>query len=109
MIVDFKGSAEAADEMVLDTGELTTETDGVSAGRDTIGSHADTIFGDVINRAVLGDVGEGGLPCSVTWGCGVDRGPARRVLRWAAWWRAARRRFFTLFEITMELHCNLNI
>ena len=82
--------------MVLNTGEVTTGTDGVSAGRDTIGTDADTIVADVTAGAVVGDVGEGGLPCSVTGGGGVEGGPARRVWRWAAWWRAACRRFFSL-------------
>ena len=96
MGANFTGSAEAADDVVLDTGEVFAQTDGVSAGRDKIGTDADTIVTDVTTGAVVGDVGEGGLPCSVTGGGGVEGGPARRVWRWAAWWRAARRRFFSL-------------
>ena len=66
----FTGSAEAADDMLIDTGLVTTGTDGVA-----------------INDVMGGDIatGEVEIPGTVEARICVEGGPARGVWLWAAW------------------------
>ena len=66
MVEVFTGSVEAADGLFIDTGSVTTETNGVATvtGTETIGTDAETVMvGDVATGAVV----VGASPAWVAW------------------------------------------
>ena len=97
MVEVFTVSDEAAEGMLIVTGSVTTETDGVATviGTETVGTDDETILGDITTGAVTG--GEKEVPGTVEGVVCVKGGLARRAWRWVAWWQAALRRFFSLW------------
>ena len=83
--------------MFINTGSVTTGTNGVATGTaaETFGTDGETVMvRDVTTGAVTGEEREvHGTVEGVVW---VKGGPARGVWRRAAWCQAALRQFFSL-------------
>ena len=77
MLEAFTGSDEAADDMFIDTGSVTTETDGVVTiiAAETFGTDDETVIGgDITTGAISGR--EVYIPGSAEGGVCVDGGQA---------------------------------
>ena len=79
MVEVFTVSAEAAEGMLIVTGSVTTETNGVATviGTETVGTDDETILGDITTGAVTS--GEKEVRGTVEGVVCVKGGPARRA------------------------------
>ena len=85
MVEVFTVSAEAAEGMLIVTGSVTTDTNGVASviGSETVDTDDETILGDITTGAVNG--GEKKVPGTVEGVYCLKGGLARRDWLLAAW------------------------